>query len=57
MISIMLISYLRDGDVNFKMSVTLLTGIVAVVLAQFIITVIGEMTAILGIELFTTKQE
>jgi len=56
MISIMLLSYLRDGDVNFKMCVTLLTGIVAVVLSQFIISVIGEMTTILGIELFTTKQ-
>jgi len=56
MISIMFLSYLRDGDVNFKMCVTLLTGIVAVVLSQFIISVIGEMTTILGIELFTTKQ-
>lgn len=56
MITIMLLSFLRDGDVNFKMCITLLCGIVAVVLSQFIISVIGEMTAILGIELFTTKQ-
>ena len=39
------------------MCVTLICGVVAVFLGQFIITVIGEITSILGIEVFVTKQE
>jgi hypothetical protein len=54
--TIMLISYFRDGDVNFKMCVTLICGVVAVFLGQFIVTVIGEITTILGIEVFVTKE-
>ena len=46
-----------SGDVNFKMCVTLLCGVVAVFLAQFIVTVIGEFCSILEIEVFTTKEE
>jgi len=57
MCTISVISYFRDGDVNFKMCVTLICGVVAVFLGQFIISVIGEITTILDIEVFTTKQE
>ena len=39
------------------MCVTLLCGVVAVFLAQFIVTVIGEFCSILEIEVFTTKEE
>lgn len=38
------------------MCVTLICGVVAVFLGQFIISTIGEITAILGIEVFVTKQ-
>jgi len=57
MCTIMVIGYFRDGDVNFKMCVTLICGVVAVFLGQFIVSVIGEITTILGIEVFVTKQE
>lgn len=53
----MAIGYFRNGDVNFKMSVTMICGVFAVHLGQFIVTVIGELTTILDIEVFTTKQE
>lgn len=57
MVMVMFISYLRDGDVNFKMCCTLLCGVVGVFLAQFIVTIIGEFCTIIGIEVFTTKEE
>jgi len=49
--------WLRDGDVNFKLWSTLLLGVMSVSLWQFILSIIGEMTNILGIEVFVTKQE
>lgn len=55
MLSIMILSYIRDGDVNFKMLVTMICGIFAVCMMQFIKQVLDEMLDILGIELFTTK--
>jgi len=57
MVSLSIIGLLRDGDVNFKMCCTLLCGITAVFEGQFILSIIGEITMILGIEVFTTKQE
>lgn len=57
MLVITLISYLRNGDVNFKLCITLLCGVTVVFQWQFILSIIGEITTILGIEVFTTKQE
>jgi hypothetical protein len=51
------IAYLRSGDVNFKLCITLLCGVTVVFQWQFILSIIGEITVILGIEVFTTKQE
>jgi len=45
-----------SGDVNFKLAITALTAITAVVQWQFILSIIGEITTILGIEVFVTKQ-
>ena len=55
--SLFVISWLRSGDVNFKMAVTLITAGVFVLLSRYVIEVIAEMCAILGIEVFTTKQQ
>lgn len=57
MLGICIVGVLRDGDVNFKLWSTLLCGVIAVSKWQFILSVIGEMTTILGIEVFVTKQE
>lgn len=46
-----------SGDVNFKLCITLLCGVTTVFQWQFILSIIGEITTILGIEVFTTKQE
>lgn len=56
MITVTIIGLLRDGDVNFKLVCTLLCGITGVFEGQFIISIMGEITSILGIEVFTTKQ-
>lgn len=55
--SLFVISWLRSGDVNFKMAVTLITAGVFVLLSRYVLEVIAEMCAILGIEVFTTKQQ
>jgi hypothetical protein len=57
MLIVTFISYLRNGDVNFKLCITLLCGVTVVFQWQFILSIIGEITTILGIEVFTTKQE
>lgn len=50
-----LVSAFKIGDVNFKMSLTLITSIVGGLLCKYIVTVTVEITSILGIEVFTTK--
>ena len=55
MLIITLIAILRDGDVNFKLCITALTGVTCVFQWQFILSIIGEITKILGIEVFVTK--
>lgn len=57
MVVITLIGKIRSGDVNFKLCITLLCGVTTVFQWQFILSIIGEITTILGIEVFTTKQE
>jgi uncharacterized membrane protein len=56
LVSLFFVCYVKKGDVNFKMLVTLLTGIVLMLLCTYIVTIFAEFTSILGIEVFNTKE-
>lgn len=55
LITFSVISYFRNGDFNTKLAMAVLTGIASVAQWQFIISIVGEMTQILDIEVFLTK--
>lgn len=42
--SLFLVCQIKKGDVNFKMLVTLLTGIVLMLLCTYIVTIFAEFT-------------
>ena len=46
-----------SGDIKPKICVAILTGVTAVTQWSFILRIVDEITTILGIEVFVTKQE
>ncbi len=46
-----------SGDINTKISLAVLVGVTCGFQMQFILSIINEITLILDIEVFVTKQE
>lgn len=57
MVFIIILTWLKNGAINTKLSVAMLLGVTVVAQWQYILTVINEMCYILEIDIFITKQE